>query len=77
MHSLLPDSTLCGIELTDVDRIIGGSLTELEEFPWLVALMYRANENESDVSFRCGGTLISTRYVVTAAQCLKIRGFAL
>lgn len=77
MHTLLPDSTLCGIELTDVDRITGGIHTELEEFPWLVALMYRENGNGSDVSFRCGGTLISTRYVVTAAQCLKIRGFTL
>ncbi|XP_017299780.1 trypsin-like [Diaphorina citri] len=45
-----------------MDRIVGGWTTEVNEYPWVVAL-------EQAGKFFCGGTLISDRYVLTAAHC--------
>ncbi|XP_076667402.1 phenoloxidase-activating factor 1-like isoform X1 [Andrena cerasifolii] len=63
-NPLLP--TDCGKDLTQ--RIIGGEKTDLDEFPWMVLLEY-AKPNEKTTA--CGGVLISRRYVVTAAHCIK------
>lgn len=70
----LPDNTLCGIQTAKQNRIVGGIATEIDEFPWMVALKYTANDG-SDGGYRCGGTLISERYVLTAAQCLSVLGY--
>lgn len=43
-------------------RIVGGSHTEVNEYPWLVV-----------VSGGCGGSLINDRWVLTAAHCSKGR----
>ncbi|ROT85320.1 Complement factor D [Penaeus vannamei] len=45
-------------------RLVGGSWSEINEYPWMVALMYKGH-------FYCGGTLISDRYVLTAAHCIE------
>lgn len=76
-HSL-PDNSLCGIQIRQKgdDRIVGGNISDIYDFPWMVALLY-AKEDGSDVGFRCGGTLISKRFVLTAAQCLNIKGYHL
>ena len=44
-------------------RIIGGEEAENHEFPWAVALL----EGGWHV---CGGSVISDRYVLTAAHCV-------
>lgn len=72
MGDKLPDKSICGIQSEDA-RIIGGQITEIGEFPWMALLRYR-NLNGSDAGFRCGGTLINNRYVLTAAHCLKNAG---
>jgi len=51
-------------------RIIGGGPAEKNEFPWLVALV-RKRQTKPD----CGGTLISSRTVLTAAHCNKYADF--
>ncbi|CAD7085331.1 unnamed protein product [Hermetia illucens] len=53
----------CGKQL--VNRIYGGEIAELDEYPWMALLVYNSNE------FGCAGALISRRYVLTAAHCVS------
>lgn len=48
-------------------RIYGGDIAALYEFPWIAALGYDTGDGINE--FRCGGALISKRYVLTAAHC--------
>jgi len=57
----------CGRIATD--RLVGGKEAALSQFPWAVLLAYR--DNVGTVVYGCGGSLISTRYVLTAAHCVK------
>lgn len=50
------------------DRIIGGNKTGLFEFPWMALLAYRTEGPNPE--FRCGGSIINQRYVLTAAHCV-------
>merc|ERR1711976_486988 len=61
-----PGSCNCGIpnRQTDSDRIVGGVETEVNEYPWQVALVSSTGSHPF-----CGGTLISDRHVMTAAHC--------
>ncbi|XP_023305931.2 trypsin-1-like isoform X1 [Lucilia cuprina] len=49
-----------------INRIVGGEETQEIRYPWMALLK---NNNR----FYCGGSLVSDRYVATAAHCL--RGF--
>ncbi|XP_049780411.1 CLIP domain-containing serine protease HP8-like [Schistocerca gregaria] len=63
---LLPFSE-CGH--AENDRIIGGNETGLFEFPWMALLGYKTRDNKF-YGFRCGGSLINGKYVLTAAHCI-------
>ncbi|XP_052744040.1 phenoloxidase-activating factor 3 isoform X2 [Bicyclus anynana] len=66
--NLLP--TECGA--IEGERIFGGSRTKLFEMPWMVLLSY---ESGRGTRLSCGGTLITERYVLTAAHCISfLRG---
>lgn len=69
-HRLLPDRDACGIQEYD-DRIYGGQNTTLVEFPWMALIRYKEVDG-SDGGFKCGGSLISQRYVLTAAHCVVV-----
>lgn len=66
-HDLLPDHTVCGLD--SADRIFHGNLTYLDQYPWLVLIKY-VDEEENE-EFKCGGSLINKRYVLTAAHCIN------
>ncbi|XP_053676746.1 CLIP domain-containing serine protease B15-like [Anopheles nili] len=49
------------------DRIYFGEETELGEHPWAGLLFYNIGRNRTLP--KCGGALVSKRYVITAAHC--------
>ncbi|XP_066595020.1 ovochymase-like [Prorops nasuta] len=63
-NPLLP--TDCGQDLSK--RILGGEIAEIDEFPWMALLEYQKPNGRITA---CGGVLINSRYVLTAAHCVK------
>jgi len=59
-------SCRCG-QANRIQKIVGGTTAEENEYPWQVGLL------SSSLSSRpfCGGTLISSREVLTAAHCTE------
>nr|ASN76826.1 prophenoloxidase activating factor 1 [Octodonta nipae] len=65
-NTALPGRNSCGFQETD--KILGGENADMDEFPWMARLQYQNATGHR--SFACGGSLISPRYVLTAAHCL-------
>ncbi|KAJ8728187.1 hypothetical protein PYW08_016572 [Mythimna loreyi] len=62
------------VEVTVGDRIAGGRETELEQFPWTVLLEITFDYGNKRQAFNCGGSLISSKYVLTAGHCVFDQG---
>eukprot|EP00092_Neocalanus_flemingeri_P025855 GFUD01028022.1.p1 GENE.GFUD01028022.1~~GFUD01028022.1.p1 ORF type:complete len:397 (+),score=85.51 GFUD01028022.1:124-1314(+) len=50
-------------------RITGGEEAEINEFPWAALLEIKVDG--ANKPFRCGGTLVNDKYVLTAAHCVS------
>jgi Trypsin len=62
----LVNSRNCG-QVESVNRIVGGHDAGLREFPWYALIKYKYSRL---TKFSCGGSLISSRYVLTCAHCI-------
>ncbi|KAI8424483.1 hypothetical protein MSG28_002954 [Choristoneura fumiferana] len=54
------------------ELIAGGTDAKLDEFPHMVLLGYGSNISSAEWSI-CAGTLISDRFILTAAWCTEYR----
>lgn len=61
-----PKKNECGVSIGM--RIYGGENADIDEFPWLAMLEFENFRGER--KFSCGGSLINSRYVLTAAHCV-------
>ena len=69
-YAKLGDQAICGRSFEDPSsRIVGGKAVDLGAYPWLANLGYRVRGSDK-TKFSCGGSLISSRHVLTAAHCV-------
>ncbi|KAK3921691.1 Serine protease easter [Frankliniella fusca] len=67
----LMDVTRCGLSRGAVsDRIVGGVVAALGQFPWLARIGYNLEGVPRRV-YRCAGAVITHFHVLTAAHCVK------
>lgn len=59
----------CGFSNMSHNKVVGGIPARLGAWPWIAALGYRNNQNPSQPKWLCGGSLISSRHILTAAHC--------
>ncbi|KAL0868195.1 hypothetical protein ABMA27_007736 [Loxostege sticticalis] len=63
-----PDPPECGYSNASFSRVVGGVPAKLGDFPWMALLGYKRG---TGTRWLCGGSLISSKHVLTAAHCIN------
>ncbi|KAL5292445.1 CLIPD6.2 family protein [Megaselia abdita] len=59
----------CGLsKVSEFRKVVGGVDAKLGAYPWITLLGYDVLEGSP---FKCGGSLITQRHVLTAAHCIR------
>nr|XP_033814737.1 plasma kallikrein-like [Geotrypetes seraphini] len=58
---------VCGQSGKNDSRIIGGKPSSIEKWPWQVSLHIEGHPSSRHI---CGGSIINSRWIVTAAHCI-------
>ncbi|XP_052744134.1 uncharacterized protein LOC112056709 [Bicyclus anynana] len=76
-EDIFPDRNICG-QLTSNDRIFGGSITAIDEYPWIARIKYsdRRRNGSKKTRYACSATLITDRHLITAAHCVSTKQIA-
>lgn len=62
------DYPICGRHSKSFSQnIVGGTRVALGQYPWMALIQYKGPKG---ITNGCGGTLISSRYILTAAHCV-------
>lgn len=64
------DTNTCGSPYRVRGLVLGGREFQRGDFPWMVALLKK--ENFEPPKYRCGGTLISLKHILTGEHTLII-----
>jgi len=56
----------CGQQKIPMTRVVGGKDAKSGSWPWQIGMFYRGR-------FGCGGTLVNSKWVVTASHCVDRR----
>ncbi|XP_073840714.1 uncharacterized protein [Musca autumnalis] len=68
-----PSTTVetCGISRGNTNRVVGGAEAKRGAYPWMAALGYRDELSPSVLKYLCGGSLVSSKYILTSAHCIN------